>query len=717
VRRKLIRAVAGIGLLGGLAGAEAQERSESEPVSLEAMQVTAGRASESAFDVPQPVTLLDGAEVDARSPQVMTEALRGEPGAFFQQSGPGQGIVVVRGLKGSEVLHLVDGMRLNNAFFRNSPSQYIALLDPQNVGQLELVRGPSATIYGSDAMGGVLQVLTPEYRFDGASLDWRGGGRVHYGSADLARTTRAFLATGSRAFSVSAGISYSDFGRRKLAAPGQSPDGQGGVTLEERVNDTEYLSRGYDVKALFQPGDAHELMLSFQQFEIPELQRYFQTVPGYTAGAPPRQVAQFMNERTFYHARYRYTQPLGFADRLELHVARQVMRDDRLDRNQTPRDEFTFNTSTLDGVTAQAETALSSQRLRYGVEIYRDEVRSSAYRENPPGSGSITYPNGTSFFSPFPDGSRADDYGAWLLDEIGLSAAWMLEAGARYTYHRTEIARGDRAFGATLTQDDMTGNLGLRYAITQDLAWTSNLGRGFRAPNLFDLALVGQRANNRVVVANLDLKPESVTSLDTGLKFRGAAVDAEFSVFYSDYDDRIVTVNPAFAEGTPECPDDGDPATTGCAQNQNIARSTYYGFEGGARWTPSAPVTLRTVLNYTWGEQEQNGVTDAANRVPPLNGQVGLEYRPWPCWSVEPWLFFADRQDRLDAGDRTDSRIDPNGTPGYAIFNLRGAWEPVRNTSLQLELRNLLDKRYREHGSGIDGAGLGVGVTAQVRFN
>jgi outer membrane receptor protein involved in Fe transport len=712
-RRVLIASL----VAAGCDPAFAQEVSRVEPTQLETLQVTAGRQPESQYEVPQLVTVLSAADVAEIAPQVIAEALAYQPGAFFQQSGPGQGIVIVRGLKGSEVLHLVDGMRLNNAFFRNSPSQYIALVDPQNVAQLELLRGPNATIYGSDAMGGVMHVLTPEQRFDGEAWQWRAGLRSRYDSTDLERSARAHVAAGNEAISVAGGFSFSEFGQRRLPEPGgQSPDGAGGVFIEDRVNDTDYLSRAWDFKTLWTPAGGHELMASAQSFDIPALQRYFQTVPGYAGGDPSRAIAEFRDDRRFYHLRYRYALPLGPLEAIEVHLARQVMNDDRLDRRQdNSRDEFTFNRSTLDGFTAQAETGLAMHRLRYGVEFYSDKVDSSAYRESPPGSGTITYPNGTSFFSPFPDGSRADDLGIWLFDEWRLGADWLVESGLRYTRHETDIAQGDRAFGAKLTHDDYTGSLGARYAINPALAWTANVGRGFRAPNLFDLALVGQRANNRVVVANLDLDPESVTTYDTGLKARAGAWTGEAAVFYSDYEDRIVTVNPAFAEGTPECPDDGDPATTGCAQNQNIAESRYYGFESGVRYA-AARVTVRATLNYTWGDQEQDGVRTPANRVPPLNGMVALEYASAPGVTLEPWVFFAGDQDRLDPNDLTDSRINPNGTPGYAIVNLRLGWAASPALRLQLDARNLGDTQYREHGSGIDGGGFGAALTADYRF-
>lgn len=128
--------------------------------SLQSVQITATRVPTAANTVTQWLTLVDADDIRNRTPQVAGEALRGTRGAFFQQTAPGQGVTIVRGLKGSEVLHLVDGMRRNNAFFRTAPSQYIALVDPAALERVELVRGPAATLYGSDAMGGVALELT-----------------------------------------------------------------------------------------------------------------------------------------------------------------------------------------------------------------------------------------------------------------------------------------------------------------------------------------------------------------------------------------------------------------------------------------------------------------------------------------------------------------------------------------------------------------------------
>ena len=89
----------------------------------EHVQVTATRTNKRDIDIAAAVTAIDEDSVLELAPDVISEMLRGQPGAFFQQTTPGQGIPIIRGLKGSQVLHMVDGMRLNNAFFRNAPNQ------------------------------------------------------------------------------------------------------------------------------------------------------------------------------------------------------------------------------------------------------------------------------------------------------------------------------------------------------------------------------------------------------------------------------------------------------------------------------------------------------------------------------------------------------------------------------------------------------------------
>jgi outer membrane cobalamin receptor len=127
---------------------------------MESVVVTATRKEESLLEVAEAVSVIGKDDIKRLAPEMLAEMMRGVPGAFFQQTTPGQGIPIIRGLKGSQVLHLVDGMRLNNAFFRNAPNQYLGLVDAYATERTEIVRGSAPSLYGADAMGGVLQILT-----------------------------------------------------------------------------------------------------------------------------------------------------------------------------------------------------------------------------------------------------------------------------------------------------------------------------------------------------------------------------------------------------------------------------------------------------------------------------------------------------------------------------------------------------------------------------
>ena len=155
--------------------------------------VTATRRPVAAAEVSAAVSIV-GAD-DIRSQKLITDALAGSPGVFLQQTTPGQGAVIIRGQKGSSILHLVDGLRLNNAIFRSAPTQYLALVPATAIERIEVLRGTPASLYGSDAIGGVVQVVTRVPSFESkeskvrgevfAGLDTAESGRILRGTVDI----------------------------------------------------------------------------------------------------------------------------------------------------------------------------------------------------------------------------------------------------------------------------------------------------------------------------------------------------------------------------------------------------------------------------------------------------------------------------------------------------------------------------------------------------
>ena len=126
---------------------------------------------------------------------------------------------------------------------------------------------------------------------------------------------------------------------------------------------------------------------------------------------------------------------------------------------------------------------------------------------------------------------------------------------------------------------------------------------------------------------------------------------------------------------------------------------------------------MSAALNYTWGEQRIDGSpTEPADRIPPLTGRLEISYDPGGRFTVDAWLRFAGEQDRLSARDGRDVRIDPAGTGGWGIVGVRGSWNYRDAWLFTLGVDNILDKRYRTHGSGLDAPGRNAYITLRRRY-
>src|SRR5690606_28604951 len=151
---------------------------------LSPIQVTASRLAVGSNDAVKAITVVTREDIKNKPNALLPDLLRNETGVYIQQTTPGQAIPIIRGLKGSQNLHLIDGMRLNTAFFRNAPNQYFALVDAFMIDQIEVVRGPGSVLYGGDALGGVVNVITHTPVFQGSQLQTEGQFASVYNSAD-----------------------------------------------------------------------------------------------------------------------------------------------------------------------------------------------------------------------------------------------------------------------------------------------------------------------------------------------------------------------------------------------------------------------------------------------------------------------------------------------------------------------------------------------------
>jgi hemoglobin/transferrin/lactoferrin receptor protein len=660
---------------------------------LDAVQVTATRRAETSTEVPQAVTIVSEKELRRRSGQTNADLLHGDIGTFVQQTTPGQAVIIVRGLKGSEVLHLVDGFRLNNAFFRNAPNQYPALVDPLMLEQIEVVRGPSSVLYGSDAMGGVVQMLsrTPRYSNadDGA---WQNSGRVRtrYASADSSSISRAEYAGSSERLSVQAGATYQDVNLLRVGGDGKV------------LPFTAYSARFADAKIGFLPAEGHELIASLQYARQPKTPRFDELVPGFGQTNPTSVEFLFKpQERYFAQLVYRFDLETALFEHGSINLGRQDIVDDRENRDfNTFNRDTESNRSELIGLTAQFEKSLGTHFLTYGIERYQDEVSSTRTRVNIATNVVSARP------SRYPDGSSMDSTGIFIADDWRATDVLDISAGLRYSRFDIELPPVINATGVKLDPRKVTGNLGFNFLLSDGVRLVGNYGRGFRAPNVFDLGTFGTRPGNRFNIPNPELKPETVDTIDFGVKLQRGAWLGELIAYKSRFKDKITSLETGARTATNQI----------IVQSSNATRLDLHGVEAGIRYLSEGPWNAYASATLTRGTEKFAGLSFDADRIPPLFGRIGADYRVNGVWTLSAYSFFAARQDRLSPRDLTDPRINPKGTAGYATANIAASWNVLPELDLRLSAENLGDRKYREHGTGLDEAGRSFGVAFDWRF-
>ena len=651
---------------------------------LEEILVTATRRTVSVAEVSSGLTLVDG--TSARERKLVTDALDTEIGVYLQQTTPGQGAPIIRGLKGSSILHLVDGIRLNNAIFRNAPTQYFALVPTGAVERIEVLRGTPASLYGSDAVGGVVQLVTRVPRFDSEEIEYRGEVYAAYDTAELGRMLSGTIDAGNESIATTFSADLLETGDRRT--------GSG-----ERVGPSGYESRAARWAIAGRADEKRSWLFDVHYLEQPETPRVDELVPGFGQTEPSSSEFFFRpNRRVFVHGRYGHEDgTLGLDWNVDL--AWQRIDDDRTSRDFESTDRrFESNRSDLYGLVVSGSRVTDAGSWVTGVEAYRDEVSSRRSEE------SLVDGQVTLLTARFPDGSEIERYALFGNTEHYVSARNILSGGLRISREDVSLPATPVSAAASVDVTDTSGDIGWIFNASENWQIVANAGFGFRAPNVFDLGTLGNRPGNRFNIPNPELDSERVVQFDAGVRYGGDRARFELVVYTLDYSDRITSV--LTGDVTPEGRD--------IVQSVNAADSTIRGFEGGAEFYMSDTIGLEAVLNYTWSEERVPGSpTEAGDRIPPLSGRLNVRYDNGGDIRLDAWLRFAGEQDRLSSRDVRDSRIDPNGTSGWGILGARGAWDARGGWQFALGIDNVFDKRYRVHGSGLDAPGRNVTVSVR----
>lgn len=673
------------------------------------MVVTATGHPESPASLPFSTSTLDADDFARLLPRSTPEALRELPSVMLQRTGPAQTSPYLRGFTGFRTVLLVDGVRLNNSTFRDGPNQYWGTVDSLSLDRLEVVRGPSSVLYGSDAIGGTVHAISRSRQTFGPKSDADGHALYRYATADNSHASRAeFTANLGQKIGLAGGLSWKDFDDLRAG------DGTG---LQPH---TGYSAWAGDAKIQYLVSPSTRLVFGHQTDDQDDAWRTHSTRhakpwEGTVRGTDESRV--YDQFRNLDYLRLEASNPDSFIDFFSWTVSYQIQNEDE-DRLRSDRRREIQGTyvDTL-GTTLQLQTPTAIGRWTAGTEFYHDWVDSRYTRYAADGTVQLRRLQG-----PVGDDSQYDLFGVYLQDHLPLLGERLeLIAGGRYNFASAHVGQAVNPLtNDTLGFDDSwntaVGSGRLIVHLDADHRWSvfGGASQGFRAPNLSDLSRFDLADRGEIEVPVFDLAPEHYLALEGGIRANAGRWSAEASYHHTDIEDMIVRYL------------DGRTAPTGEAivLKKNSGQGEIRGVEVTATYHWTEEWSLWG--NYTWMEgtlETPTGPTgpltiEPVSRLMPTTFNVGLRYeRSDRKFWAEFASTIAARQDRLSSADRRDTqRIPPNGTPGYELFHLRAGWKPTDRFTLSAALENLTDANYRIHGSGINEAGLNLVVSADMRF-
>jgi hemoglobin/transferrin/lactoferrin receptor protein len=670
------------------------------------LQVTATRSQRRSSEVPAPVNTITEAEIDRRQVRKPGDLFALEPGLEVEGSGPFLGKPVIRGLTGNRVLVLVDGHRLNNSREAiNFGGVEPGLVDIGQIQRVEVIRGPASVLYGSDAIGGVVNIITERPPVPEQGLEVGGRLEPRFSTADDQESGFAEAWVATPDFSLSVNGSLRD------AENFESADGD--------VPNSAAETQSVNAKAEVRPADGHRILLDYQRFRGDDV-----GVPGtggvFTGSFP-------FTDRDKAALRYEGRGLGSVVSTLDASVFYQKQEENFrsvLDLPPIPAGPFQLfiesdaervSDVTTTGVDVQATTLLGeNQVLTYGVDFFRDDVdenrREVTTREFVPTG---PFPQGrtevdTATSPTTPDGSF-QGLGFYLQDEISVGR-FEFTPGLRYDRFDIETDRLERPEGVLpaedRTEDAISGNLGALYRLTETVNLTANFGRAFRTPNIIERFFFGPGSQGGLTVPNPDLENETSLNVDAGVKAETERFRGSVTYFRNEVDDFIT-----FTAGTFQ----GDSTIGGqpvsMVDNVDEARIQGVEMEGevvadllGSRW--------QFFGNMTWN-RGTNLADDEPVFVAPLKGVLGL------LWTDGSGRFTAEVTSRLVAGQ---DRVPPGfeETEGFGVYNANVAARipfAGRGATLRLGVENFTDEAYREPFNANLSPGINVVSSVEIAVN
>lgn len=655
--------------------------------------------------IPQAVNLINREEIELRAKAVTAQVADGEVGVHLQRTSPTMSGIYVRGFTGNKVNVFVDGVRYSTGAQRGGVNTFLNLNDPADQGSVEILRGPSSTQYGSDAIGGSVQFLPRPLSFSGGGRRWSGAFGTQFGSADVSYGSDLTAAWAAETVSVQGTI----HGRRSnTLRPGDALDTHNAVTRflglssdlvldDGRLPDTAFTQYGGSFRAAWALSPLTRVTASYRRGQQDGGKRYDQLL-----GGDGNLVADLRNLMMDLASVRLERRALGWLDHASIGYSFNTQREERVNQggNGNPRASINheYERTTVHGLQGSLVKQAGRHALTLGGDYYRERVDAPSFGFNPV-TEVVSVRRGR-----VPDEARFKSGGVFLQDVWDATNTLDVVASVRWNTATYDASAADSPIvnGAPLWPDDhlsvdrATFRTGVAWSPTPALTVAGTVSSGFRAPHITDLgtlgltgsgfevsspeleglaATVGTTANASAVSSGQPVeqqKPERSLGYEGSLRWHTSRFDTDLVAFVNDVDDNITKqtlILPPGAVGTML----GDQVIT--AQNANgavfvpvatnpvLVRANFddarvWGIEHTSALRLASSWRVSTVFTYLSARDKRTDLPpNIEGGTPAPEAWINVRYAPsGKGWWIEPYTRLVARNDDLSTLDLEDRR-------------------------------------------------------------
>lgn len=692
--------------------------------------IIVGRNEQFLQDLIPETDIISQREIQVTNSKSTADALMMSGNVFVQKSQFGGGSPVLRGFEANRVLLVMDGIRMNNAIYRNGHLQNAITVDNFALKRMEVVFGPGSLTYGSDAIGGVIHFKTKEPVFNIKYIDYK----ARYSSAANEKTGFVGINYGLKKFASLSIVSLSDYGDLRSGSnrPEKYSDFGKRESYVKTIENIDIIQDNSDPNIQVGTGYSQFNFLNKSIFNFSNTTELTSNIQYSTSSDVPRY--DFLTEKSlnsYKYAEWFYGPQTRFLGSLRLDLsnvnllydnavfilALQKINEDRNFRKFG--DEW--SSSNLErlvvfSLSTDIKKYINHNRnheLVYGFDFQNNDLNSSAERKNI-NTGEII----KDILSRYPSGSaqnyRMGAYVQYIYGELDKPFLYSLGTRAENNnilvrYENNNIIDWPESYYNGIENNNISYafSTGLKYKFGKNLIISTNLSTAFRNPNIDDLSKIRAK-KGEILIPNLDLKTENSInaelSLNKELNIKNINVKFRTTGFYTILNNAIIRKDFVLPSGT-DIYIDGDD-TLQVMANQNAEKEKVYGFSVGLN-TKYNKFSLSSNLVYTKGDLFEDGVkTGPAPHIPPIFGNVKLGYSQEELRIDFITVFNGSKPIDLYGGSTDNPELATmDGTYSWTTFNLYIEYKLNKYLNFNLGLENILDTHYRTFSSGVSGSG------------